>query len=133
MKRLGCPQRFLNMVIQLHEDQYGQIRLNNEAFPITNGVKGLCSGSTLFSIFFSMMLKQATDNLEDEDFIYIRYHLDGSLFNLRRLQTHTKTYGRLIMDLLFADDAALVAHTQRALQRITSCFAVCPAIWTRSV
>ena len=27
------------------------------------------------------------------------------------------------MDLLFADDAALVAHTQRALQRITSCFA----------
>ena len=27
------------------------------------------------------------------------------------------------MDLLFTDDAALVAHTQRALQRITSCFA----------
>ena len=30
---------------------------------------------------------------------------------------------RLIQDLLFADDAALVAHTERALQRITSCFA----------
>ena len=29
------------------------------------------------------------------------------------------------MDLLFADDAALVAHTQRALQRITSCLAEC--------
>ena len=26
-------------------------------------------------------------------------------------------------DLLFADDAALVAHTERALQRVTSCFA----------
>ena len=69
------------------------------------------------------MLKQATDDLEDEDFVYIRYHLDGSLFNLRRLQAHTKTYERLIMDLLFADDAALFAHTQWAFQHSTSCFA----------
>ena len=126
MKRLGCPQKFLNMVIQLHED-HGQIRLNNdlsEPFPITNGVKqGCVLAPTLFSIFFSMMLKQATDDLEDKDFVCIRYRLDGSLFNLRRLQAHTKTCERLIMDLLFADDAALVAHTQRALQRITSSFA----------
>ena len=130
MKRLGCPQKFLNMVIQLHEDQHGQIRLNNdlsEPFPITNGVKqGCVLAPTLFSIFFSMMLKQATDDLEeDEDFIYIRYRLDGSLFNIRRLQAHMKTCERLIMDLLFAEDAALVAHTQRALQRITSCFTEC--------
>ena len=110
-----------------HEDQHGQIRLNNdlsEPFPITNGVKqGCVLAPTLFSIFFSMMLKQATDDLEDEDFVYIRYRLDGSLFNLRRLQAHTKTHERLIIYLLFADDAALVAHTQSALQRITSCFA----------
>ena len=70
-----------------------------------------------------MMLKQVNEDLEDEDGVYVRYRLGGSLFNLRRLQAHTKTHERLIRDLLFADDAALVAHTERALQCITSCFA----------
>ena len=69
------------------------------------------------------MLRQATEDLNDDDSIYIRYRLDGNLFNLRRLQAHTKTQEQLIQDLLFADDTALVAHTERALQRLTSCFA----------
>jgi len=127
LRRLGCPKKFLNMVIQLHENQQGQIRLNNdlsEAFPITNGVKqGCVLAPTLFSIFFSMMLKQATEDLDDKEFVYIRYRLDGNLFNLRRLQAHTRTHVQMIKDLLFADDAALVAHSERALQLITSCFA----------
>jgi len=55
-----------------------------------------------------MMLKQATEDIvDDEDTVYIRYRLDGSLFNLRRLQAHTKTLERMIQDLLDADDAAL--------------------------
>ena len=63
------------------------------------------------------------EDLEDEDGMYVSYRLDGSLFNLQRLQAHTKTHERLIWDLLFADDAALLAQTERALQCITSCFA----------
>ena len=69
------------------------------------------------------MLQRATEDLGDEDGIYIRYRTDGSLFNLRRLQAHTKTLEQLMRELLFADDAALVAHTETALQRVTSCFA----------
>ena len=45
MKRLGCPQIFLQMVILLHENQHGQVRLNgdlSEPFPITSGVKQGC-------------------------------------------------------------------------------------------
>ena len=52
--------KFLQMVIQLHENQPGQIRLNgdlSEPFPISNGVKqGCILAPTFFSIFFSMML-----------------------------------------------------------------------------
>ena len=99
LERLGCPQKFLNMVIQR-----GQIRLEgdlSESFPNSNGVKqGFVLAPTLFSIFFSMMLKQVNEDLQDEDGVYVRYRLDGSLFNIRCFQAHTKTHERLIRDLL---------------------------------
>ena len=116
LKSLGCPPKFLNMIIQLHEDQRGQIRLNedlSEPFSVTNGVKqGCVLAPTLFSIFFSMMLKQATEDLDDEDLVYVKYRLDVSVFNLRRLQAHTKTFQSLVRDLLFADDAALASQKE---------------------
>ena len=84
---MAVPPKFLQMVIQLHENQRGQIRLNgnlSEPFPISNGVKqGCVLAPTLVSIFFSMMLKQATVDLDVDEGVYIRYRLDGSLFNLR--------------------------------------------------
>ena len=62
LERLGCPPKFLQMVMQLHENQRGQVRLTgdlSEPFPISNGVKqGCVLAPTLFSIFFTMMLKQ---------------------------------------------------------------------------
>ena len=72
----------------------------------------------LFTLFFSMMLQQVT-----EDDIYICFRTVGNLFNLRCLQAHTKTNEKLIRELLFADDAALVAPTESTMQRVTSCFA----------
>ena len=61
LERLGCPPKFLSMVMQLHEDQRGQVKNSNdlsEPFPIFNLVKqGCVLAPTLFIIFFSMMLQ----------------------------------------------------------------------------
>ena len=47
-------------------------------FPISNGVKqGYVLAPTLFSIFFSTMLREAKEDLPDG--IYIRFRTDGSL------------------------------------------------------
>ncbi|GAB1603816.1 hypothetical protein Ahia01_000662900, partial [Argonauta hians] len=126
MERLGCPPRFLDMIVQLHQGKLGQIRLNgdlSDPFPIANGVKqGCVLAPSLFSIF--MMLEQAMEGIEDDEgTVFIRYRLDGDLFNFRRLQAHSKTLQHAFRDLLYADDAAIVAHSESSLQLLISRFA----------
>ena len=118
LKRHVCPPIFSQMVIHLHETRCGQIRLNGDRsgpFPLTNGVKqGCILAPTLFSIFVSMILRQVSDDLDDEYVVYVSYHMDGSFFNLRRHQANTMTRKRLIRDFLIAYDAAPVAHIEQA-------------------
>ena len=137
LERLGCPPKFQQMVIQLHENQRGQVRLNSdlsEPFPISNGVKqGCVLAPTLFSIFITMMLKQAAADLDDDEGVYVRYCLHGSLFNLRRLQAHTKTQERLIQNLLFMDDAALCRPYRASPSAHDILFCGCLVVfWPRS-
>ena len=90
------------------------------SFPISNDVKqGCVLAPTLFFIFFIIMLCEAKEDLPDS--IYIRFRTDGSLFNLRLL-ARTKTIEELITELLFADDCALLDHTEEALQHIVNRF-----------
>ena len=71
--------------------------------------KGCVLAPTLFAIFFSMMLREANEDLHEG--VDIRFRTDGSVFNVLHLIAHTKT-----LDLLFADNCALLAHTEAALQ-----------------
>ena len=122
LARLGRLPKFLTILRQLHEGQQGQVKYNrslSDSFPISNGVKqGCVLAPTLFSTFLSIMLREAKDDLPDG--IYIRFRIDGSHFNLRRLLACTKTIEKLITELLFADDCALLTHTEEALQHIVN-------------
>ena len=54
--------------------------------------------------------------------VYIRYRLDGPMSDVLRLTAKRKTMERLILETLFADECALMAHQDNPLQ----------ALWTNS-
>ena len=60
------------------------------------------------------MLSQAVKDSEEGE--YIRYCLNGSLLDLRRLNAKTNCLQELIQSVLCADDCALLAHNERDLQ-----------------
>jgi len=70
----------------------------------------------LFSIFFAMMLLVVFKDCDSG--IPVRFRADGNVFNLRRLQARTKTFIAMIRDLLYADDCALLAHSEAEAQQL---------------
>ena len=111
--RFGCPPKFLTILRQLHEGQQGQVKRNGSgsgSLPISSGVRRYCLVPTLFSIFFSITLRETKENLPDG--IYIRFGTDESLINFRRLFASAKTIEELITELLFAVDCTRLALTE---------------------
>lgn len=76
---------------------------------------------TLFEIFFSLVPLCAFDSSTDA--VYLHPRSVRKLLNLTRLHAKTKVSIILIKELLFADDAALVSHTEDAFQRLSDGFA----------
>ena len=76
MAHFRAPQLASKMLIQLHENECGQVKLDGDLsvpIPISNSMKqGYVLAPTLFSISFSMMLKQATEDFEDEIGFHVR-------------------------------------------------------------
>ena len=124
LQRIGCPPKLLRLIESFHEDTKGIVQYDgstSEPFSIRSGVKqGCVLAPTLFGIFFSLLLSYAFS--QSDDGVYLHTRSDGNLFNLARLRAKTKVRKVLIRELLFADDAALTAHTEEALQRLISRF-----------
>ena len=78
----------------------------------------LCSGPcdlVIFKLFLvSVTLASRVGFSPDADVPFI-YHLDGSLFNIRRLTAETKVSHDRVFELQYADDAALPAHSATTL------------------
>ena len=122
--KIGCPPHLLAIIRQFHENMQGTVQFDgatSEAFPVSSGVKqGCVLAPTLFAIFFSVLLRYAFK--DSSDGIWLHTRADGGLFNTARLRAKTKTTDILIRELLFADDAALTAHTETGLQQLVSSF-----------
>ena len=124
LKRLGCPDTLLSILMGFHDNMQASVQFNgskSEKFPVNCGVKqGCVLAPTLFGICFSALLHRA---FPDPSGILLHTRSSGKLFNLSRLRARTKVRRVLIRELLYADDAAIVAHSETELQSLCSSFA----------
>ena len=125
LKKIGCPEKFVNLIASLHNNMRGQIRFKGEvsdAFEISNGVKqGCVLAPTLFSIFLFMVLSHAFDN--NNQGVWIQSRPGADLFNVNQYKSTKKTQQILVRELMFADDTAFVAHSHQDAQEIITLFA----------
>ena len=63
---------------------------------------------TLFNIYFSFLLYYAFAN--NAEGVYLHFRLDIGIFNIRKFQAKTKVRDSNVLDLIFADNAVIVAH-----------------------
>ena len=69
---------------------------------------------TLFSIFLAAFASLAA--FDQAKGVGIIYRPDGELFNMHRLKAKTQVKATSIVDLQYADDCAISAHTEADLQ-----------------
>ena len=93
-------------------------RQESELFFVTGGVK---RGCVLTPVIFNLVLVAIAlvfrRGISEVDGIAINYHLDGNLYNIRRLQSLTKASEDIIFELQYANNVALPSHTSDGLRR----------------
>ena len=98
-----------------HVDMAGS---QSSGFPVKVGVKqGCVLARIILNQFLEAMTLVSHRDLQSSDYVGLEYRLDGGLFNLRRLQSKTKTSSAVIFALQYADDAVFRSLTADGLQR----------------
>ena len=125
LRKVGCPPKMLHIIRAFHDGMQCAVQFDgnlSSPFPVGSGVKqGCVLAPTLFGIFFSVVLRDAFEECEEGILLHTRS--DGSLFNLSRLKAKTKIRKTMVRELLFADDAAFVSHSETGLQEMMDLFA----------
>jgi len=118
LAKTGYPPKLLDIICSFHTGMKGRVLVDgviSEEFDVKSGVKqGCVLAPTLVGIYFYLLLKNAFGASIEGVLLHTRS--DGKLFNLARLKALTKVKEVSICELLFADDAALVANSESELQ-----------------
>jgi len=124
LRRFGCPDTLLNIILKLHDDMHATVQVSgsrSRRFPIKRGVKQRCVlAPTLFAIFFTALLIRAFPKPSG---VLLHCRTSGKFFDLSHFRDKSKVRRLFIRELLYADDAAFVATSTSTLQNLCSSFA----------
>ena len=114
----GCsPLKFTTLIKLFHNDMTGEV-LSIATFLRK---QGCILTPVILNLFFIQVLLYCFRGLDLG--IYIRYHLDGWLFDLQCLKAKTKTLERLTTTALFTDACTFITPQEYHLQAILDRFA----------
>ena len=121
LRRFGCPPKLLAVVSDLHEGAAARVLGEGERsnpFEVHTGVRqGCVIAPVIFNMFMAAVFSVAKRNMNPEDCVPLIYRLDGSVFNINRLKAATKVSREQVIELQYADDAAVVGCCAGSLQR----------------
>jgi hypothetical protein len=124
LQKFGCTDKFISIIEALHTGMQANVAMSGSVssdFAVSNGVKqGCVLAPTLFSLYLSAMLEVAFK--DSSEGVYIQTRREADLFNVAQFKAKSKTTTKLIRDLLYADDSALVAHHPDDIQALVDRF-----------
>ena len=125
MRKFGCPRKFVAIVRTFHSNMKASVMIGGDEtdnFPVNVGVKqGCVMAPVIFNLYMAAVTTLFRQRSPIEQGIGLTYRLDGSVFNLTRLQARTKTSRDHVVELQYADDSMLVAHSPEELQCALTC------------
>lgn len=115
----------LNVITSFHENMEARVRADGkfyESFKVKTGtMQGCVIVPVLFALFFSIMLEYAFKDYTRG--FHFEFRTTGGLFNHQRFKAKPLTRSKMVLDFLFADDAALIATSYEEAQEVVDKFA----------
>ena len=90
LSKFGCPPQFLAVLREFHDGMTARVVVGgheSDPFSVNVGVKqGCVLAPVIFNLFLVAVTLAFHSGIMTEDGVGLSYRLDGSLFNIRRLQ-----------------------------------------------
>ena len=124
LRKLGIPYSTLIVIISFNQGVKGAVmsgRKVSESIRVSNGTKqGCVMAPGLFASYFSVILQYAYAGSTCG--VQFQFCPSGGFFDHHRFKARTRVRLNVIRDLLFVDDAALVAASLKEAQEAVDRF-----------
>ncbi|KAI5754528.1 hypothetical protein M8J77_009265 [Diaphorina citri] len=121
---INCPPNLLSILTLLHRSITSSVLVDgdySEPFEVKTGVKqGFVIAPLLFLLYIQAIMNQAKETNPGGAMALPWFRSDTNMFNKRGLKSISKVKAIKLGELMFADDAALVAKTPKELQGLVT-------------
>ena len=129
LRSVGCREKVINLIKSSHDKMQAQTSYGSEfsiMFDVTNGTKQDCVlAPLLFALYLAAILETAFNDTRKG--IYIQTRQNTKLFQVAQFKTRTLSTSKLVREMLFADDSALLSHNSEDMKNLINSIAKAPS------